>query len=331
MRHKCANTTTRMTTLIGDLVVLAVRIYMDSLALAGLVLVRLSYALIRAPYDLLFGPRLPRKPFQSVFITGASVGLGAGLAKAFAGPDVKLYITARSLQALQSTKLACEAKGAVVTCFATDVCDAKQMELDIQQAHAVQPLDLVIANAGICTQHDGLKESRLVLETNVLGTANTIVPALELMLRETRSAQGYRPQLVLMSSMGGFGPSASLFMAPYVASKSAIKIYAESLRNYLYDKHIGVSVIMPGMTESRMVTEQSKAGIHPVTGVCPIETATRLMHHGIYHDHAEIAYPFVWTLIAKTFGNMPGWVQHLCAPLARKNDPYTRMDRRELD
>lgn len=315
--------------LLGDIALQLVRIYADVLSLAGLVLVRLPYELCMAPLRLLFPQRFqPRiKQFRNVFITGASVGIGAGLAKAFAAPGVKMYITALTQQGLMETKLACEQLGAKVTCILVDVRDSAQMELEIYKAHSNGPLDLVIANAGISSKENGLKETRLVLETNVMGMANTIVPALELMLQEKRSSEGYFPQLVLMSSLGGLVHAGSMFMTPYVASKSAIRMYGESLRTVFGDKNIGVTVIAPGMTESRMVQQQIDAGIKMTTGVWPLSRAVQLMKRGICENRGEIAYPFAWFAIAKTFGGMPTWLKDVMAPMSRVNDPYHAADR----
>ena len=68
-----------------------------------------------------------RAPFSAVIITGASSGLGAALARAFACPQVALGILGRDRLRLEATARACEARGARVCTAAIDVTDASAM------------------------------------------------------------------------------------------------------------------------------------------------------------------------------------------------------------
>ena len=140
---------------------LIVRIYSDVLALGTTLCFRFPLAILQTSFASLglYSPR--RKAFTSVFITGASVGLGAALAEAYAEPGVRLWITARCIPALERTKQVCEAKGARVTALQVDVRDKQGMQQAIAAAHNEKPLDLVIANAGISPTRDGLEESHL--------------------------------------------------------------------------------------------------------------------------------------------------------------------------
>ena len=65
-----------------------------------------------------------RAPFSVVTITGASSGLGASLAKAYAAPHVALGLLGRDRQRLEATARACEALGATVNTAIIDVTDA---------------------------------------------------------------------------------------------------------------------------------------------------------------------------------------------------------------
>jgi len=68
-----------------------------------------------------------RAPFSVVIITGASSGLGASLAKAYAGPHVALGLLGRDRQRLEATARACEARGATVNTAIIDVTDPSAM------------------------------------------------------------------------------------------------------------------------------------------------------------------------------------------------------------
>ncbi len=65
---------------------------------------------------------------QSIVITGASSGIGAALALAYAGPDVHLAICGRDLNRLEETAALCRQAGAVVTAATVDVANRDAME-----------------------------------------------------------------------------------------------------------------------------------------------------------------------------------------------------------
>ena len=68
-----------------------------------------------------------RAPFGVVIITGASSGLGAALARAYARPGIVLGLLGRDRQRLEGTAGACRAKGATVYDAAIDVSEASGM------------------------------------------------------------------------------------------------------------------------------------------------------------------------------------------------------------
>jgi len=308
-----------------DVLLLAFRINVDLFSLA-LAVIRVPLAAISSLYRLALGPRRPSRTFRSVLVTGASVGIGAGLAVEFAGPGVNMWITATKAENCDATREACERKGAKVFVMGVDVRNGEAMLQLLEEANKVRPLDLVIANAG-CTPHDdGVREAAKVIETNAVGTANTIMPAAEMMLRSKERLSGFDGQLVLISSLAGFACGGSLFMSGYVASKNAIRAIGETLRATLGHR-IGITTIYPGMTESRMVSTQLTQGVKMTTGVWPLDKAVRIMADGIRRNKADVAYPFVWYAISRIHGSAPSWAKDLYAPILRTvGDPYVILD-----
>jgi short-subunit dehydrogenase len=311
--------------LMTDLALLLVRIYSDFLLLVFLLFIRIPINIFKQIFALFLNDGEKPRKFESILITGASVGLGAALAEEFAGPGVIMTITAKSSEAACSqTKKLCEEKGAICEVRVADVCDSKAMRKIIEEAHSRKPLDLVIANAGITASVNGLSEAPSVLETNTVGVANTIYPAIELMLKQV-DRDGHKPHLVLMSSLGGHTSAGSVFMSSYAASKNAVRILGETLRVALSPK-IGVTVLCPGMTESRLVSRQISQGVHMRTGVWPVRKATKLMAKGIRENRAEVSYPSLWYIIGKTYGGTPTWFKELAIPITKKGDPFYVQD-----
>jgi NADP-dependent 3-hydroxy acid dehydrogenase YdfG len=150
---------------------------------------------------------------KSILITGASSGIGAALAEMYANPGITLFLGGRDQERLDQIAEKCRAKGATATITTVDVLDQIAMSAWIGGANTTNPLDLVIANAGISAGTGGSGESedqtRHIFAVNVVGVINTLFPALEAMRRRTlRQAQGEpaRPkgQIALMSSIAAF-------------------------------------------------------------------------------------------------------------------------------
>lgn len=242
-----------------------------------------------------------REP-KAILITGASSGLGEGLALAYAGPGAFLAISGRDEERLAAVGNACRDKGAEVETEILDVVDAAAMEAWIRRIDAARPLELVIANAGIGAgtgRHGEPSEQvRRVFGINCDGVLNTVLPAVERMLaRERPDSRKPRGQIAIMSSLAGFLGFAG---APaYSATKAAVKVYGEALRGALYKDGIEVSVICPGFVKSRM-TARNK---YPMPFLMDTDRAVEIMRRGLAKNRARIAFPFpvyamVWLLAA---------------------------------
>jgi short-subunit dehydrogenase len=248
-------------------------------------------------------PEAPR----SVLITGASSGIGEALALDYAAPGVTLALSGRDHRRLAAVAEACRAKGAAVEASAVDVTDRAAMERWIAAANARQPLDLVIANAGISGgtggAGEGASQTRRIFEINLTGTLNTVLPAIASM-----RARG-RGQIALMSSVVGFRgmPSAPA----YSASKAAVRAYGEALRGVLAPAGIRVSVICPGFVRSRITA----ANRFPMPLLMDADRAARIIRRGLARDRARIAFPFPTYFGLWLLGTLP---PALTEPLVRR-------------
>src|SRR5689334_7392905 len=187
---------------------------------------------------------------QSVAITGASSGLGASLAKAFARPGVTLGLIGRDATRLAATADACTTAGAVVRVGALDVSDAPALGAWLLAHDAAAPLDLLIANAGISAgpppgaTSEGLALATRQVTTNLLGAMNTIEPLIPAFVARRRG------RIAIVSSLAGYRGLA--YSPGYSASKAGNRAYGEGLRALLAPHGVGVSVICPGFFESPM-------------------------------------------------------------------------------
>ena len=85
---------------------------------------------------------------RHIVISGASRGLGAALAQSFAAPGTRLFLTARSAEALAKVADLCRDAGSEVEILACDIRDPASLAPALLAFDDAAPVDLIIANAG---------------------------------------------------------------------------------------------------------------------------------------------------------------------------------------
>src|SRR3989338_337480 len=108
---------------------------------------------------------------KSVFITGASSGIGKVMALEYSKDGWRVGVCARRMELLESNF-----KGTDVQIYAADVSNLESISKAVD-AFATQGLDLVIANAGLAYEHKkkipDIKVATEMVMVNLLGTMNT--------------------------------------------------------------------------------------------------------------------------------------------------------------
>jgi short-subunit dehydrogenase len=218
---------------------------------------------------------------KSILITGASSGIGEALALEYADTDVILHLSGRNKEQLSKVSSLCTAKGATVYDKIIDVTDEAEMH---QWIDNLGPLDLVIANAGMCKSlkyHYELgRHTKEIFDVNVGGVFNTVHPAIEKMKERNKG------QIALISSMAGYRgmPSAPI----YSTSKVTVKAYGEALRGFYYNYGIEINVICPGFVRSR-ITDKNK---FPMPFFMEGPKAAKIIRNGLEKNKGLIAFPW---------------------------------------
>lgn len=229
-----------------------------------------------------------------ILITGATSGLGAALAEAYARPGICLALTGRNAERLKAVADICQTKGAEVLTAIMDVCDRAVIAEWIQSIDQKHSIDLAIANAGVSAGSAGggeeEEQTRTIFEINVGGVMNTIFPLIPLMSRRGRG------QIAIISSLAGFRGLPGV--PAYSASKAAVRVWGEALRGDLYRKGISVSVICPGY----VVTPMTDRNDFKMPFLMTAERAAQIMQRGLGKGRARIAFPWptyvaVWLLM----------------------------------
>lgn len=187
---------------------------------------------------------------QTALVTGGSSGIGFELARTFAEAGHDVVIAAYDIEKLeQAAELLRErAPGATIDTVAADLASeegvyALHRELSRKGRH----VDILCANAGVGSGGGDFSETDLgkeleLIDLNVRGQ----VQLTKLVVRDMMERGGGK--ILITSSIAGIMPGP--FEAVYAASKAFIRSFGEALRNELAEKGIGVTVFMPGPTDT---------------------------------------------------------------------------------
>lgn len=236
---------------------------------------------------------------RSILITGASGGIGSALARAYARPGIALALTGRDAKRLDDVARACHAAGAAVQTALLDIADEAAVRVWVEAVDRRQPLDLVIANAGMTGgfASDGSGESpadvRRLMSVNFDGVCNTLHPVIPAM-----RARG-RGQIALMSSLAAL--RGLPYSPAYCASKAAVKAYGDALRTRLRPDGIEVSVILAGFVDTRLSRHVS--GPKPLQMTS--ERAARVICDRLSQGRSMIAFPFMLYVGTRILAALP--------------------------
>lgn len=248
-----------------------------------------------------------------IFITGASSGIGEALAVRFAAPVRHLGLLARREEELRRVAAQCRSRGATVSIFPADVRDAGAVQAAARQfLRTVGSVDVVIANAGVSRRdnesHDEADLSREIIETNLLGVINTLVPFIGEM---DRAGAG---SLVAISSVAGVRglPNAGA----YSASKAAVNTWMESVRIRLRGR-VHVMTVCPGF----VVTPMTASNRFRMPWLIPPDAAAARIERGIHRRESVLVFPAPMCVLAAIARLLPRVVFEAVASWGARRRP----------
>ncbi len=238
---------------------------------------------------------------QRVFLTGASSGIGAALARCYAEQGASLGLVARRGEVLETLR-ASLAHPERHRLYALDVNDHQALRVAAEDFLAQHGgVDVVVANAGVShgtlTEHaEDLPVFEQIMATNLLATVATFSPFVAAM-----RAQG-SGRLVGIASVAGIRglPGA----AAYSASKAATISYCESLRVELHGSGAKVVTIAPGYIDTPMTQHNS----YPMPFLMPAEKVARVAVAAIARGSSYAVIPWPMGIVAKLLRLLPNWL-----------------------
>ncbi len=246
--------------------------------------------------------------FIDIAITGASSGLGRALAMACAKPGVTLHLAGRDAARLAEVAVTARRLGASVTETVARVGDAAAMA---EWIGGCGRLDLVVANAGMsagpgAANVESPEQVRQVVETNVTGTFNTVLPALALLAGQPRGADGWRGRIAVIGSIAGL---IALPTSPaYSASKAMLDVWVTAAAPRAARDGVGLSIVRPGFIRTPMTAGNP----YRMPGLMDADRAAVIIMAGLAAGRSHITFPRRLAALARLGNALPaGWLARL--------------------
>ena len=240
---------------------------------------------------------------KRVFITGASSGIGAALAKRYAEQGASLGLVARRHDLLQQLagSLPHPERHRI---YALDITDHAALRAACEDFIAVTGgIEVVIANAGVSrgtlTEYaEDFAVFQRIVATNLTATVATFAPFIGAMKKQA-AAGGRDCRLVGIASVAGIrGLPGS---EAYSASKAAVISYCESLRVELKRSGIKVVTIAPGYIDTPM----TQANSYSMPFLMPVDTFARKAVETIERGASYRVIPWQMGVVAKLLRLLP--------------------------
>jgi 3-oxoacyl-[acyl-carrier protein] reductase len=203
---------------------------------------------------------------KTAIITGASRGIGSGIATVFAqqGADVAFTYSSSS-EAAETLEKSLQAYGTKVKAYQSNAADfVEAQELAAKVLEEFGQIDILVNNAGITKDNlllrMGEEDFDKVIEVNLKSVFNMTKAVQRTMLKQRKGS------IINMSSVVGIKGNAG--QTNYAASKAGIIGFSKSVALELGSRNIRSNVIAPGFIETEMtakldpaVVDQWRAGI----------------------------------------------------------------------
>lgn len=179
---------------------------------------------------------------KRALITGASSGLGKALVLALAKQEYDLILVARREQLLNN--ISKEITNVNVQIIPCDISSEQQTDKLIE---IVEPVDLLIANAGTRCKGNDWHTIRKTYEVNLLGNMKIVYSQIPSMIQQGKGHIVGISSLMAMRGVAKHGP--------YCASKAAFSTHLNALRGELSRHNVRVTVVHPGFIKTPMTAD----------------------------------------------------------------------------
>ena len=244
---------------------------------------------------------------MNVLVTGASSGIGAGLARGFAADGHTVGICARRKDRLEEVLADCQNTAPDSRMWVMDLADLDAVTAFAEQADdELGGIDLLVNNAGIPKRRHALQLTpEVVDQVMAVNYASPIRLTLALLPRMIKRGSG---RILTISSVAArFGPPRE---AAYSASKAALSAFMESLAVDLDGTDIKIHLVNPGIIDTELFhlpdNEQSLADLEAL----PVQALVDAVKKQIAENTFEIYVPDWFTdIVANRYGNLGPFIE----------------------
>ncbi|HUO49840.1 MAG TPA: SDR family NAD(P)-dependent oxidoreductase [Acidimicrobiales bacterium] len=243
---------------------------------------------------------------RRVLVTGASSGIGAGLAEAFAAAGATVGICARRADRLADTLARCRDLSPGSCSWVVDLADPAAVDrLAADAADALGGVDVLVNNAGIPLRRHVTRLDAATVEAVM--AVNFLSPArLTLALLPAMVEQGHG-RVVNVSSVAAVLSSPA--EAAYSASKAALAVWSESLAVDLWDTGVHTMTVYPGVVDTELFTIPGNDPLLPGIDKIPVAEAVEAVLDGLRRGAVEVYVPaFFADLAAGKAANVAGFL-----------------------
>lgn len=234
-----------------------------------------------------------------VVVTGASRGIGAGIAELFASENVKLVLVARKKPDLQKLADSLKLPKKQVAIVTADISKATGMKKVVTTAYRrFGSLDIFINNAGVGFTGPIVdmthKDFNRILETNL----KSVFFCFREVIPRMRTHGG--GQIINISSMAGKQGVPN--MAVYAASKAALNIMSDSVGGEVRNDNIRICTVAPASTDTSFGSSGGrKRPAGPVVKKLTVqEVAATVLHVAKQNPNAWVSYVDIRPLAKKS-------------------------------
>ncbi|TNC49571.1 SDR family oxidoreductase [Rubellimicrobium rubrum] len=193
-----------------------------------------------------------------VVITGASSGLGEATARHLSEQGATVVLGARRVERIEALAQEIQSQGGKALAVATDVTKAEEVQRLVDEAvEAFGRVDVLLNNAGLMP-HSPLERRKIedwdrTIDVNLKGVLYGIAAVLPHMQRQKAG------HIINVSSVAGHkvGPGGAV----YSATKTAVRVLSEGLRQEVKPHNIRITIISPGAVATELPQSATEADV----------------------------------------------------------------------
>jgi len=235
---------------------------------------------------------------KTVLITGASSGIGSGLAQAFASEKCNLILLARRKNLLDELAESLKDSGSSILTLKCDVTNKDEVKLCIDEAlKHFGDIDIAVLNSGIGKsvkiQNLNSEDAEDIFDVNVLG----VIKCIEFLIPGfIKSKKGMIVGVSSLAEVRGFANNGF-----YSASKAALSIFLESIRLELKKYNVKVITVKPGFVRTHMTDKNN----FKMPFLMDLDKAVKIIINGIKKEKRIIQFPLPTVITAKILKVLP--------------------------